>query len=246
MRQLFPRASDDDVDLLTAYAPPAAGTHVRVNFVASADGAATVEGLSDGLSSPADKRVFGTLRTLADVVLVGAGTARAEGYGPAKVSAQRQEWRLAHGYAAVPPIAVVSGRGDLDVKSPFFTAAVARPIVYTVTSVNRPRLDALRAVADVVAFDDDTVLARAVVDDLATRGLRRILCEGGPSLFGQLLEGDAVDELDLTVSPILAGGGLPRIVGGDPLAVPHRMRLEHALTDDGFLFLRYARAATAP
>ena len=244
MRQLFPNASDD-VDLLVAYAPPPTGTHVRVNFVTSADGAATVGGLSDGLSSPADKRVFGTLRTLADVVLVGAGTARAEGYGPAKASAERQEWRLSHGYAAVPPIAVISGRGDLDVTSPFFTEAVTRPIVYTVTSVNRPRLEALRQVADVVAFDDDTVPARAVVDDLAARGLRRVLCEGGPSLFGQLLATDSVDELDLTVSPILAGGGLPHIVGGDPLAVPHRMRLEHVLTDDGFLFLRYTRGATA-
>ncbi|MDQ1714722.1 MAG: hypothetical protein QOC60_667, partial [Frankiaceae bacterium] len=175
MRQLVPQLIDD-VDLLAAYAPPADGLHVRVNFVSSIDGAATVGGLSDGLSGAADKRVFGTLRTLADVVLVGAGTVRAEGYGPAKANAARQEWRLSHGYAALPPIAVVSGRGDLDVASPFFVAAVARPIVYMLRSVGEARLDELRAVADVVAYDGSIVPVRAVVDDLAARGLRRVLC----------------------------------------------------------------------
>jgi riboflavin biosynthesis pyrimidine reductase len=238
VRQLFPDHVDD-VDLLRAYAVAATGAHVRVNFVTSADGAATVGGLSDGLSGTADKRVFGALRTLADVVLVGAGTARAEGYGPAKASADRQQWRLAHGYAAIPPIAVVSGGGDLDVTTPFFTDAVARPIVYTLSAVGPARLAALRGVADVVTFDGDAVPVDAVVADLAGRGLRRVLCEGGPHLFGDLLAAGLVDELALTVSPLLAGGSLPRIVAGDALPVARRMTLAHVLTDDGFLFLRY-------
>ena len=242
MRQLFPH-SVDDVDLLAAYAPPADGPHVRVNFVSSIDGAATVGGVSDGLSGAADKRVFGTLRTLADVVLVGAGTARAEGYGPAKVNAARQEWRLSHGYAALPPIAVVSGRGDLDVGTPFFTDAVARPIVYTLTAVDATRLNALRAVAEVVTFDGPTVPARSVVDDLVSRGLRRVLCEGGPHLFGDLLAAGAVDELDLTISPKLAGGSLPRIIDGSALLVPQSMAVTHVLTEDVFLFLRYGVSA---
>ncbi len=241
MRQLLPDPLDD-VDLLRAYAVPEARVpHVRVNFVSSADGAATTGGLSAGLSGPADKRVFGVLRTLADVVLVGAGTARAEDYGPAKGSADRQAWRLAHGYAPLPPIAVVSGSADLDVATPFFTQASTRPIVYTLAAADGARLAALGAVADVVAFDGERVPVTAVVADLAARGLRRVLCEGGPHLFGDLLAADLVDELALTVSPLLAGGTLPRIVAGAALDVPRSLTLAHVLTEDNFLFLRCAR-----
>ncbi|MCU1676956.1 MAG: hypothetical protein JWM93_1714 [Frankiales bacterium] len=241
MRQLLPDPVGD-VDLLTAYAVPRAEQHVRVNFVTSIDGAATVGGLSEGLSGTADKRIFATLRTLADVVLVGAGTARAEGYGPAKANAQRREWRVAHGYAPVPPIAVVTGQADLDVTTRFFTEATTRPIVYTLASAPADRLAALSGVADVVTFEATTVPVADLVADLVNRGLHRVLCEGGPHLFGDLLRAGIVDELDLTVSPLLAGGSLPRIVQGTELRAPQPMRLAQLLTEDGFLFLRYARS----
>lgn len=241
MRQLLPVAADD-VDLLTVYAPPAADSSLRVNFVASLDGAVSVAGLSDGLSGPADKRVFGVLRTVADVVLVGAGTVRAEGYGPAKVSADRQQWREANGYSPIPPIAVVTGSADLDVTTPFFTEATVRPLVYTKSGTDTR---ALATVADVTVFDGDRVPLDAVLADLRARGLRRILCEGGPRLLGELLAVDAVDELALTLSPLLAGGSGGRITDGPALPTPHDMVLASVLTDDDFLFLRYARRKDA-
>ena len=117
VRRLLPEPAGDLTadDLLAAYAPPEDWPrHVRVNFVASADGASSVDGLSGGLSSPADKRVFDLLRDLADVILVGAGTARAEGYGYPPYGADRRARRRALGLAELPTFAVVSGRLDLD------------------------------------------------------------------------------------------------------------------------------------
>jgi riboflavin biosynthesis pyrimidine reductase len=241
VRQLFPTAVDD-VDLLDAYRVESDGRHVRVNFVSSIDGAVTAEGVSGGLSGSADKRLFGALRTLADVVLVGAGTARAEGYGPARPTAERRQWRLAHGYAAIPPIAVVSGRADLDAATPFFTEAVARPLVYTSSRAAPQQVARLRDVAEVVVSPGETVPVADVLTDLEARGLRRVLCEGGPHLFGDAIAAGCVDELALTLSPVLAGGGPARIAAGPPPATAYRMELRHVLTEDGFLFLRYGSA----
>jgi riboflavin biosynthesis pyrimidine reductase len=238
MRQVFPTVVDE-VDPLEAYRVEASGLHVRVNFVSSIDGAATADELSGGLSGPADKRVFGALRTLADVVLVGAGTVRAEGYGPARPNPERQAWRQEHGYAAIPPIAVVSGRADLDPTAPFFTDAVTRPIVYTSRAGDAERVARLNDVASVVVSADDAVRITDVLADLEARGLRRVLCEGGPHLFGEAIAAGCVDELALTLSPVLAGGGPGRISQGPPAATAYRMELRHVLTEDGFLFLRY-------
>src|SRR5215211_3753095 len=134
MRRLFPDpVADLDLDgTLAAYAPPAgAHRHLRVNFVSSVDGAVTLDGRSGGLSVPADKRVFGLLRDLAEVILVGAGTARAEGYGPPAHSPERRARRRALGLAEVPPLALVTGSLELDPAAPLFTAAAARTIVVT-------------------------------------------------------------------------------------------------------------------
>lgn len=231
-----------DVDLYDAYAVPDGRVHVRANFVTSLDGASTLAGVSEGLSGPADKRVFGVLRTLADVVLVGAGTARAEGYGPVKQGEQRRAWRLAHGRSAVPPVAVVSGSLSLDPSSELFTAATARPLVYTCDAAPGDRRRALEHVADVVVAGDRTVDVEEVVADLAVRGLRRVLCEGGPTLLAELVATDLLDELCLTVAPLLVGAGERALTGDYALAVPMRMRPAHVLTGDGFLFLRHVRA----
>ena len=227
--------------LLERYALPDRDTpRVRLNFVASLDGAATLDGVSGGLGSAADRAVFDTLRVLTDVILVGAGTVRAEGYGGPLISAADAAWRLAQGFAPQPPLAIVSGRLDLDPGHPSFAEAVVRPIVVTHAGSPPERRAALADVADVLICGQEQVESQLVVAALAARGLPQILCEGGPSLVGALIEADAVDELCLTLSPVLVGGAAGRIShGGD---ATRAMRLVHALPEGNALLLRYSRA----
>jgi riboflavin biosynthesis pyrimidine reductase len=156
----------DDEALAAAYAvPEGARSHVRVNFVTSADGGVTVEGRSGGLSSAADKRTFALLRDLADVVVAGAGTVRVEGYGPQRYGPERRERRRALGRAEQPTIAVVSASLDLDPASPLFADAdpAARTMVITHRAAPADRLAALADVAHVLLAGDDRVdLAAAV------------------------------------------------------------------------------------
>ncbi|MEP6696720.1 MAG: pyrimidine reductase family protein [Pseudonocardiales bacterium] len=231
MRQLL--RAGGEVDLFEAYSRPGPG--LRVNFVSSADGAATIDGRSEGLSSPADKLLFRALRAMADVVVVGAGTARIEGYGPVKLSAEHQAWRTSQGMPPVPPLAVVSGSLALDPASRLFAEAAVRPLVLTGGHPALPAARALSVVADLIIGNSAT----AWVAELAGRGLTRILCEGGPRLFGTLLTADLVDELCLTIAPLLGRRPAPGIAEQAAGAVPTRLRLLHVLEDDGFLFLRY-------
>lgn len=232
MRQLQP--SGESVDLFAAYAQSRPG--VRVNFVAALDGAAALDGRSAGLSSAADKRVFRVLRAMADVVLVGAGTARIEGYGPVRLPAAHREWRLAHGMPPVPPLAVVSRSLALDPGSLLFTEAGVRPLILSDSDAPAAARQALAAVADIITGDSAADwLAR-----LAERGLTRVLCEGGPTLFGSLLAEDLVQELCLTLSPTLTRQPSPGIVGERADQGPLGLELVHVLEEDGFLFLRYA------
>ena len=203
---------------------------VRLNFVSSIDGAATRDGLSGGLGGPADKRYFDLLRRVADVVVVGAGTVRAEGYGPMVVENPRR---------GVPVFAIVSGRLDLDPASRIFTEAPVRPIILTTEEASGAA--AFAEVADVVVAGSSSVDAGLAVEALRARGLRRILCEGGPTLFGTLLAADVVDELCLTVAPTLESGDARRIATGD--APPRGMRLASTLRSGDTLLLRYARAS---
>jgi len=245
VRQILPpplpsAGGPDPVDLDEAYAAPLG---VRVNMVSSVDGAASREGLSEGLSGPADKRVFSVLRGLADVVLVGAGTARAEGYRPVRPRPERRQRRVASGLSPVPPLAVVSAALTLDPTAELFTGAEARTLVLTCESAPAGRREALAEVADVVVCGQSTVDIRAGLDSLAERGLRRVLCEGGPTLLGTLLAAGRVDEVCLTVAPLLLAGTAPRIATGPP-AVPASARLLHVLSEDDWLFLRYALAGS--
>ncbi len=242
MHQLLPTPSGElsDDDLLAAYAPPAGpGPHVRVNFVASADGAAWLDGRSGGLSSPADKRVFGLLRDLADVVLVGAGTIRAEGYSYPAFGPQRRARRRALGLAELPTFAVVSGALDLDPTSGLFVGAPVRTVVLTGAAAPPDRRSALAEVADVVTAGAEHVDLGRAVEELAGRGLTRILSEGGPALLGGLVAAGRLDELCLTVSPLLAGPGPGRIVAGAGHP-PVTLTLLRLLCEGGSLFTRYA------
>lgn len=199
---------------------------VRMNFVSSIDGAATRDGLSGALGGPADHRLFELLRRAADVVMVGAGTVRAEGYGPVRVGTDPQ-----------PVFAIVTARLELDPASPIFTKAPVRPVILTTERATGKA--AFAEVADVVVAGSSRVDGRLAVDALHARGLRRILCEGGPSLFGSLLASDVVDELCLTVSPSLEAGDARRITHGE--AVPRDMSLVSVHRSGSALLLRYAR-----
>lgn len=240
MRRLVPDPADD-VDLDASYAwPRGADPMVRANMVASADGAAWLSGVTTGLSSPADRRVLTVLRGLADVVLVGAGTVRLEDLGPAQPSDARREHRTAEGRAPVPPIAVVSSRLDLDATARLFEPGPVRPILLTTERAPADRRMTLSTLADVVVAGDQVVDLPAALAALAARGLRRVLCEGGPTLLAAVMAADRLDELCLTIAPCLVAGAAGRVLTGPALPAPGRLELRHVLEEAGSLFLRYA------
>lgn len=244
MRMLLPAAGDelDDAGLAAAYAFPQP-RWLRANMVASADGAGFLDGRTEGLSSPADMRLFGMLRVLADVVLVGAGTARTEQYKPARHRPALADLRAASvgpDKAATVPIALVSRKLELDFTAPLFAGAPpdARTIVITCAGApDDKRASAARA-ADLIVAGDLVVDLTEALGALRARGLGRVLCEGGPHLLGEIAAAGLLDELCLTVSPVLAGPGPARVTAGAPFSA-RPMTLAHVLADGGFLFCRY-------
>jgi riboflavin-specific deaminase-like protein len=228
------------VDVVDAAADPDA-VFCRVNMVASLDGAATLDGRSGGLGDPEDQRLMSVLRSHADVVLVGSGTVRAEGYGGAAVTEADAAWRTARGRDPQPRFAVVSSRLEFAPDHPFFADAPVRPIVVTSETAPVAERDALAATADVIVAGDGRVDLRAALAEFARRGLRSVLSEGGPGLLGALTGADLVDELCVTLSPMLVAGSSGRIATSAE-EVSLAMRLVHAIPGERMLFLRYARA----
>jgi len=240
VRMIFPSAGDE-LDLLqlgSIYAYPR-DNWVRANMVTSADGAAYVDGRSGGLSGADDKRIFGVLRVLADVVLAGAGTARDEDYKPALRRPSLESLR--EGRPETPPIALVTKSLSLNLASPLFTDAPpdARTIVITCAAAD-PELRAKAAkVADVIVAGEESVDLPAALGELEARGLGQVLCEGGPHLLGDLATAGLLNELCLSVSPTLAGPGATRIIAGQP-SPARPMTLKHVLAGaDSFLFSSY-------
>lgn len=234
--------TDDDLCQLYAYPSDSGRPWVRANFVSSVDGAVTVDGKSAGLGSDADRRVFHVLRELADVVVVGAGTARAESYGGVVLDAEARKRRTARGMEPTPPILVVSGRGDLNPRSRLFTETAVPTIVLAGSSADPEQLHALEAAgADVVRTNTASVATAALLEYLTERNLHHVLCEGGPGLFGALCTDDGVDEVCVTVSPVLVGGRAGRIATS-PASYHLPMAIGHVLTDDGTLLFRWVRS----
>lgn len=210
----------------------------RVNFIASVDGAVSVDGLSAGLQGPGDKEVFDTLRMVCDALVVAAGTVRAERYDALRLTGAGRAWRVARGLPEFPLMVIVSGSLDLEPAQLIFADAPVRPIVLTCRDApDSP----IREVAEVIAVGEHQVDLAAGVRLLHGRGATQLLCEGGPGLLGSMIAADLVDELCLTVAPLLAGGAAGRIAHG-PSVPARRMSLSHALTRDDMLFLRYVRA----
>ncbi|MEV5780989.1 pyrimidine reductase family protein [Streptomyces sp. NPDC048448] len=238
------------LELAEVYAYPDARTDgvrtpwLRANMVSTLDGAAQHEGKSQGISSAADMRIFGVLRALADVVLVGAETVRQEGYRPARARAEFAASREASGQGPAPAIAVVTAGLDLDFSLPLFTSPLVPTLVLTGAAAAPDRVAAAeKSGAEVVFAGEGTGVdpARAV-RVLADRGLTRLLTEGGPRLLGQLVAAGVLDELCLTMSPTLTAGGAQRIAGGPSTEVPKRFELASLLEEAGFLFTRYRRS----
>ncbi len=239
-------------ELADAYAYPAEDDPLRVgrpgwlraNMVASLDGAAHHEGRSQPLSGTADMRIFGVLRALADAVVVGAETVRQEGYRPARAREAFAARRAAAGQGPAPAVAVVTAGLGLDLTLPLFTAPLVPTLVVTGAGAPAERVAAARAAGVEVLFagEGQGVDPARVPAVLAARGHRRLLTEGGPSLLGQFAAAGVLDEMCLSLAPVVAVGDAPRIMDGPSVAVPERFALASVLEEAGFLFTRYRRS----
>lgn len=233
---------DDAVRALHAYPADLDRPWIRTNFVASIDGSVTANGKSAGLGTPADARLFGILREMCDAVLVGAGTARAENYGGVSLSAEAKARRVVGGLAPVPTIVVVTASGSIDADSRLITDTDVQPVVLTSAAADGSKVAALRSAgATVLEVSGESVSTDDIVATLGDLGFRRILCEGGPGLFGQLVSDGAADDLCLTISPTLVAGEAGRIAhASDASDAP--MHRAHVLGDaDGTLLTRWVR-----
>ncbi len=240
MRRLVPATGGmlTDVDLVQAYDWPAE-RWVRACFARTLDGAITgPDGLSRSISSPADRRVMAAIRRLADVYLAGAGTVRAEGYTAVRAEPDRARERVAQGLAPSPTLAVVTTTCDFDWEHVEFINSETRPIMLTTASSDAAARSAAERWCEVVVAGEQQVEPRRALDALAERGLNRVSFEGGDQLLAGMVHADALDEMDLTVAPVLTGAPHGQRTGE---AVLSGMRLHQLLEDDGYLFARYLR-----
>lgn len=216
---------------------------VLVNMVATADGRIAIGGRSGPIGGPADHAMFHALRTVVDAVLVGTGTLRAERYGRLVRSPERRAERARLGLAEDPLAILVTSSGDLPWTAPMFSAP--EQAVSIVAPPGRVRVPVdVRAAVDVIELPDPSpgVALRAVRH---RHGVRAVLCEGGPTLNGALLADGAMDELFLTIGPVLAGGSEAlRAVHGAEVAPPAPLELVWVLRHEGELLLRYRVGTT--
>lgn len=255
VQRLWPGAAGTAslAELYSAGAPGGEGRpFVRVNMITTLDGSVAFGGRSGAIGGPPDKRLFSFLRSLADVVLVGAGTARTEGYGRVRLSPDLQRARVARGQAPLPTLAVVSATGVGAWTGRLASDEGPQPLVVVPESLSSAELSEASQVATVLRAGPGPLrvdLGQAV-RLLWARGLRHVVCEGGPNLNASMAAAGLVDELCLTLSPKLAGwvggplaGGWLGSGGGGPAVAPRleqlaQMELVHVAEDEGFLFLR--------
>lgn len=241
--QLLPAGADVN-DPLSLYVDADRPPHpdrpwVLANFVAGLDGSIALHGRVGALTSPTDQLVFRLLRELADVVMVGAGTVRAERYGPVAIGEAGRQRRTDRGQSALPPVAVVTRSLDLDVTTELFTASGPRPLVITVDNVDPEARRRVADVAEVIVAGETVVEPARALAALAERGVRVVTCEGGPALITTLMGGGLLDELCLTVTPLVGGDPL-RLVADQPRLPLTRLSLAHAIAGGrDELFLRY-------
>lgn len=228
--------------LAYAYPPlPPNGTWVRANFVSTLDGAATGgDGRSSSINTGADREVFSLLRALADVIMVGAGTARAEGYRRASIRAPWLELR--EGRPPHPAVAIVSRSGDIPPQLRKSRPDSGEVLLITCRLAGAEAIDlACRTLGEkqVIVEGDESVDLPAALDAMAIRGLRQILCEGGPHLMRDLTAVGRLDELCLTLAPTLVAGDSIRITAGSPVTANLLPRL--LIESQGSILGRWTR-----
>lgn len=243
MRQLLPTLLDD-VDPFTHYAADARPAHadrpwVLANMIASLDGATHIDGVSGGLGGPADRVTFHAIRAVADVVLVAAGTARSEHYHPITTTPDIAAARAARNQRDRPRLAILTRHVDLDLDGELFTAPEP-PIVLTTERAPASRLQHAEARTTVLRLGDERVDIVAALRALGDQGARIVLSEGGPTLIGQLAAADVLDELCLTMSPLIVGGDAARVTDIHE-TMGRRFTLDRVIEGDGMLLLRYLR-----
>jgi riboflavin biosynthesis pyrimidine reductase len=242
-RQLWPQDGVVEIEahingLGFAERAPALRPYTLANFISSVDGRATVKGRSRGLGDDGDKALFRALRRSVDAVLVGTGTLAAERYGRIVADPQARERRRARGLPPEPLACTLTRSGSLPLDIPLFAEPEAEVVVFSARAID---LTGVRAQVEVVRIERDALSFAAALHHLrAERGVRALLCEGGPSVFGGLVSEQVVDELFLSFAAKLVGGGdAPAITGGPELAQPAEVTLEGVLERAGSLFLRY-------
>ncbi len=244
MEQIFP-SPVDDVDTAALYRSDVrvAMEHrpwVMCNMISSTDGGIALDGVSGGLGGSADKVVFSAIRALPDVIVVASGTVIAENYRSAQTTPETQQRRAEFGQSPIPRIAIVTQSLRIDPDHRVFDGPI-KPLI--ITSGNSPESAraTLGTVADVVIAGDTTVDLDSALVELGNRGAQTVLLEGGPTLNGAFVDADLIDELCLSFAPMMIGGASPRIVDKSSNTVPHTMRLDRILHEDGYLFHRYLR-----
>lgn len=243
LRQLLPESRPVHIrellqSLNLAARAPVDRPYTITNFVASADGRASYEGLSRGLTDAFDREMFHGLRERADAVLVGTGTLRAERYGRMVRDPERRHRRSASGLSPEPLACTISRSGEIPVDIPLFSEPAARVVVFTTGSLDA---SSLAAEVDVVRLDPGELTLTTMMRRLRSAyDVRGLLCEGGPTLFGSLLRENLVDELFLTVAPKLTAGGRgTTITTGPQLPELRELSLVWALERENSLYLRY-------
>ena len=225
MRQVHPSAGNV-ANIVDAYSAPLGERQGRswvgLCMVASIDGSTVVDGLSTGLSSQNDMAMLHRLRELADVIIVGAGTVRGEGYGPPKTPGQR--------------VAVVTGSGNVDTTMPLFSSGAGFLVTTTSAVVDDASIDVIRS-------GDETVDLRGAIARFGEihPSPDFVQAEGGAQLNASLLDADLIDEINLTTSPLCVGGSGPRLTSG---ANDHSRRYELAqmlIDEQSFVFSRWVR-----
>jgi riboflavin-specific deaminase-like protein len=239
MRRLFPTAAElPDPSSLEEEYLVAEVRHLRANFVMSIDGMVEVGGRSSPLGGAADRAAFMAMRAVADAILVGAGTVRAENYGPVQLEPAVTERRLERDQTDLPVLAIVSNRADLSLTARVFSGD-RKPLVLTSAASAALRGD-LAGSAEVVVCGEKEVDLAIAIDELSDRGLPRVLCEGGPTLLRSLLEAQRLDELCVTTAPALIGPGHRGLLGEGSLSDTVRLHLTAVLEGDGMIFSRYS------
>jgi riboflavin-specific deaminase-like protein len=209
--------------------------YLVLNFASTLDGRATIDGKSGPIGSRTDMEMLQRLRTRVDAVMIGAGTMRAERYGRMVSDPALRAYRERTGLTHDPLAVIVSNRLELPWDAPLFADGGGRVVVFTASEEEPPET---ATPVTIVRHEGGVELAEALRWLLTERGIRSVLCEGGPILHGRLREEGLADELFLTIAPKLAGGEGPRILEG---ALPDVIELELAwlLEADGELFGRY-------